>query len=786
MTNHSPFLDVRSFTEEEVPARAEESPTRAQPGSPFLAVYEFEEGSRVDAQTEESVSFLNELYDEQFNEALSNLVDEAAAIYETNFANEQQDPHTAGYQAERLLNQHFAPLVAEAETMVRTLATELGQRDPNTLSEDEVETIVDRYHPSADIAPHFEQWLDGLKNAFKKVVNKGLDLAKNAASAVAKWGLGPILNKLLAFVKPIIKRVVESAIHKLPLQLQPIARLLRDKLPFLKEFEEGEGTEPETTGTNEVAEIQNEFNQQVANLLFAQTEAEQDLEVARAVNQPDAPDAYPVAELELARERFVDSLGQLKEGEDPTPQVENFIPALIPVLKIGLRLAGRQRVVDFLANFLVKLIQKFVGPKYAPPLSKAIVDAGLRLLQLETTPQSESRAAASAVASTVEETVRRVAALPDYVLDNQELLEGAALEAFEQAAAANFPPGLSEDTYRKRPELREHRRGFWYRCGRRYKKRLGPKIMARISPYRVASLETFDGSTVGEALEEQYAIAPGDELEAEVHLYESIHGTRLSDIVRGEEVITKVDGENGRTVLHPLTRDAAALLLDQPELGRDAEGETGDPNAPQVGQRFYYLEIPGKRPLMVPTPGGRAHVRRRSSLRLRFDFPKNEIVARIYLSEIRAQNIAVKLRQNGHMGAVIYRLRPFIRRRVDRAFSSNVGRLKIVHGAVIPGQPWNALSRLPSLVPQVLRGRVTEWVVKGLADHLQKHAQEFIRAADNTADGVTLVITLENPPGFRQLGEALKGKGISLASLKLPEGDPTVKLRIYPGHKKHG
>jgi hypothetical protein len=258
-------------------------------------------------------------------------------------------------------------------------------------------------------------------------------------------------------------------------------------------------------------------------------------------------------------------------------------------------------------------------------------------------------------------------------------------------------------------------------------------------------------------------------------------GMRLSDIVRGEEVIAKVDGKDGHNQLHPLTRDAAALLLDQPELGRDAEGETGDQTAPQVGQRFYYLEIPGKRPLMVPTPGGRTHVRHRSRSRFIFHFPKNEIIARLYLSEIRAQEIAVKLRQHGHMGVVVERLRRFIDRGVNRAFAANLGRLKIVHGAVIPGQPWNALSRLPSLVLQVLRGRVTEWVVKGLADHLQKHAQEFIRAADDTADGVTLIITLENPPGFRQLGEALKGKGISLATLKLQEGEPTVKLRIYPG-----
>jgi hypothetical protein len=779
MNSYSPFLDIKSFVTEETRAETLQTPLPAN--SPFLAIYEFEGEGRVDPQTEEYFEFLNELYDEQFNEMLSNLVDEAAGLYQANFVNEQSDPRTAGYQAERLLTQHFAPLVAEAESMIRTVAAELGKRDLNTLSEGEVETIIDGYHPSTEFNPQFEEWLGGL---LKKVVSKGLDLAKSAAGTIAKWGLGPTLNKLLALVKPLLKKVTDMAINKLPIHLQPIARMLRDKVPFLKEFEQGEEYETETAGTYEVTGVQNEFNQQVANLLFAQTEAEQDLEVAHAVNPPGAQEAYPLAEFEAAREHFIDRLTNLKDGEDPTPQVENFIPALIPVLKVGLKLAGRGRVVNFLANFLGKLIGRFVGPQYAQPLSKAIVDAGLRLLQLETTPQSESRAAASAVASTVEETVQRVAALPEYILDNQELFEAAALEAFEQAAAANLPPVLSEDTYRKRPELREHRRGFMHRC-RRYKKRLGPKIMARISPHKVASLETFDGSTLGEALEEQYAIAPGDELEAEVHLYEAIPGTRLSDIVRGEEVIAKVDGESGHTVLHPLTRDAAALLLDQPELGRDFEGATGDPNAPQVGQRFYYLEIPGKRPLMVPTPGGRAHVRHRSHFRLIFDFPKNEIVARIFLSEISAQHIAVKLRQNGHMGVVIDRLRHFIRRRVDRAFSSNVGRLKIIHGAVVPGQPVNALNRLPSLVPQVLRGRITEWIVQALADNLQRHAQEFIRAADDTADGVTIVVTLENPPGFAQLGEALKGKGVSLATLKLPEVNPTVRLQIHPG-PKHG
>jgi hypothetical protein len=781
MATESPFLDVRSFSEAEAPARPDAAPAAVQVGTPFLAVYRFEAEGAADPQAEAYVSFLNELYDEQFNEAFTSLVNEARAIVETSFAREQPDVRSAGYQAERLLTQHFAPLLGEAERMIRTLATELDRRDPTTLGEDEVEALVDRYQPTTEMNPQFEEWLGGL---LKKVVNAGVNLAKNAAGAIAKWGLGPILNKLLELVKPMVAQVVNSAIDRLPASLQPMARMLRDKLPFLKELEDGEGPEPEMSGVAEVGEIQNQFNHQVASLLFARTETEQELEVARAVNAP-ATEVYPVPELERARERFIDGLAGLKQGEDPTPQVENFIPALLPVLKVGLKLAGRQRVVDFLAGFLGKLIQRFVGPEYAPALSRAIVDAGLRLLHLETTPEGESRAAASAVASTVEETVRRVAALPDYVLDSQELLEGATLEAFEQAAAANLPPILPEATYRKRPDLREHRRGFWYPCARRYKKRIGPRIVARISPYRLETLETFDGATVGEALEEQYAMAPGEEVDAQVHLYEAMPGMRLADIVRGEDVIAKVGEDPAPTVLHPLTRDAAALLLDQPEAGRDlAPGETGDPTAPQVGQRFYYLEIPGKRPLTVPAPAGRPHVRHRTRIRFVFHFPKNRIVAHLYLSELRAQEIAVKLRQHAHLGAALERLRRIVTRGMDRAFAGHRRLLKIVHGAVVPGSAGNAFHRLPSLVPQVLRGRVTEWIARGLAEHLPKHAQEFIQAADATSDGVTLIITLENPPGFRELAEALKGSGVTPATLKLPDGEPTVTLKAYPGRRR--
>ena len=89
------------------------------------------------------------------------------------------------------------------------------------------------------------------------------------------------------------------------------------------------------------------------------------------------------ADLEDARERFAQELEELKEGESPAPYVENFLPAMLPALRIAIRLIGRPKIVGFLAGILGKLISKLVGPQQAPALSRAIVDAGLKLISLE-------------------------------------------------------------------------------------------------------------------------------------------------------------------------------------------------------------------------------------------------------------------------------------------------------------------------------------------------------------------------------------------------------------------
>jgi hypothetical protein len=785
MKSQSPFLEVSSFLVKEIEEEAPRYELFTNGNSPFLTLYESPtDGTLINPETEAYVTFLNELYDEEFDESLANLIDEAGDIYQNQFAYEHSDPQTVGYQAERVLQQHFAPLVGEWETLLETMSRELGQRHVQSLSEAEIDTMVESYQPSAAFSPNFEQFWGGLK----KFVKKSVSLAKKGVGALAKLGFGPILNKLKALAKPLIKRVIEMAIGKLPEKLQPWARKLAGRLPFLKEMEESDGIAGEANRGYSESDIQSEFHQQIANLLFAHNEVEMEMEVARAVSEPRTPDRYPLAELEDARAQFIDRLQHLKEGEDPTPYVENFLPALLPVLKTGITLIGRKRVVNFLAKFVAKLIRKFINPQVASALSQAMVDVGLRVLQLETSPEEEARSAASAVATTVEETMRRVADLPEYVLDNQELLEGFTLEAFEQAAAANLPPSLSAETYRKRPDLalaRNHR-GIWLMRpgrGRRRYKLFSRRLPIRITPHKVAEVESFDGASLAEHLEEQLGIAPGEEVEPILHLFEAVPGTRLADIARQEEHIPGLGAAARADQLHPLTPQAATLLLGEPSMGREmAIHQPSNAHTTVPGERFYYLEVPGKRPLTATEPTGKSKMRRRTTMRLILDFPKNEMRAYLFLSEVRAQEIAVKLRQNAHPGTVMTRLGVILERRLTRLLSGKSQRLKLVQETVTPEQWFGALKQFPSFLAPLLVGRFKEWMMKSLADYLKQQSREFILAAENTADGVTLVITISNPPGFTQVRQALKGNIAALAGLKLSQGAPSVKIKAYAGY----
>jgi hypothetical protein len=786
------FINISSYVAEESPPAQQPTFLAGPPpgASPFLSVYESEEpgdeAEDMDASADEYATFLSELYDEEFDEAVFELVNEAAALYDEHLTTSSMTTRTL--DPERFLDTHFEPLVRELERSFDSLRQQFETTSLAGLTEGEIDTIFERYNPAVELSPGFENFFGKIGDALKKVAKKGVDLAKKGAALAA----GPLFAQLKALVKPLINRVLRFAIDKIPAPLRPIARRLARRMDLIKK--EVEGTDDYADDPEgDISNVQYEFNEQLTELLFAGDDVQRELEVTQVAAESRETYTRPLAELDEARDRFIDELSRLKDGEDPTPIVENFIPVLMPIVtKVVKTLGLRKQLVNFLSPLVAKLISRFVGKKNGEKLSRAMVDAGLGLLNLEVTQQDMQRAANAAIASTVEDTVRRVAAFPDYVLDDQELLETFAVEAFEQAAAANMPPVLTEATYRKRPDLRESSLGpgTWVmhplRGRPRYKK-FCRVLRTRVTPHKARNVESFEGTSLAEFLEDQFGMEPGDDFEADVHLYESIPGTMLPEIARLETNTPGLGtyGEAGYGQMHPLTPDAAATLLGEPGLGRDIESEQ-TPNRMRIrpGQRFYYLNIPGKKPVLRRDRHRRVRLQRPGGLKVVLDFPKRQIRVGLHVSEKKSQGLMVKLRQKGHASGVLGILRNLLDGGLLTALKrGGRGRLKIIHETVAPEEAFGgALKRIPSMILKRVQSLLREWLLKGLMEFLKKQAPRFVAAAEAPEDGVTVIATISNPPGLDVLRRVLKGRIPSLKSLRMSGGAADVRIDVLPGY----
>jgi hypothetical protein len=789
----SPFLDIGSFASDELKEAEEQdwSSTGYEIDSPFQSVYKLEkQGDSVSPEAEEYASLLSELYDREFDEVVYELVNEAADLYETRFEGEFYNEVTQQKEAERMLEDHFAPLVNEIETLLEAMADDIEHRDLDTMNEVEIDAFIEQYKPNLELSPGFEN----LFGWVKKKIKKGVKWAKKKAKGLAKKLAMAALKKLKRYAKPWVKKIIKFAINKLPAKYRPLARMLAQRMGFIKEIEEEATVEEEEESTGGVTRFQQEFDLLFANLLLARDESEQELILAEVRTESESQQvaADSLGQLDHAREQFIDRLNQLEEGEDSTPLLENFIPAVLPLLQLGLKFYGRPKLVKFLAKYVAKLIKRFIDPKYRGPLSRAIVDVGLRLINLEAAPGDETRAAGEAVAATVEETVRRVAALPGYVLDNEELLEGFVLEAFESAAAANLPPVLPEAVYHERPELRETTglKGTWLcRPGGKSKcyKKFTRMLDVEIGPHIAQQVRTWGGVPLATFLQDRFGLPAGRKIKARVHLYEAIPGTWLSRITKYEKGIAGL-GTAARTAwsqLHPLTPGTAAMLFREPGLGRSVPPKyLAHPLNISVGQRFYYLEIPGTSVPMVAGDGGAYSARRCCSAHLTLDFPGDRVRVFIFLGEAEAQEIAMKLRQQMPAGLVIPLLRSVVAAGLRTAFNEGIyHQVNIVYGgADITKSPAETLKWIPPIVLENLVKKLIEWIERSLHQHLGQQAQGFIAATQDPALGLTIALRYDNPPGLSLLRRFLAGEAVALRDMRFDDSIPQAHIRVVPGY----
>ena len=783
----TPFQESYAFESEPSTLDLFEQFDTARAVTPFVSEYAGVE--TLSPESAELHELLFQLYDEEFDEVLSEIAHEAWEAVSQRAEPFGETGTTAS--AEQFLQDWSAPVRREAESMLDNIAQAVSEHDVASMSDSELDTFFERFEPRATgLEPYFEDFLGKLVSKAKKLAKKAVDVAKKGLTLIP--GLSGLIAKLKALVMPMLSRVLKTAIDKLPPTLQPVARQLAQRVlgqaAAEVESEDFEGA----PAAPDVAAVQQQFDFDAAMLMFASDETDQEVILNEAVYGAEREDGAAVAQLHDARARFVD---ELEAGVDPQQALEQFIPAVMAVLPIArtvIGVIGRKRVVNMLAKFLAGYIGRYVPQESATQLSQAIVDSGLRMLSLEAPVEAETRGprlACETIAQTVEDTVRRVAELDETTFEEQALLEAAFSDAFNEAAAENFPPQLIV------PELQEAAlRATWVGLPtgkrRKYYKKYTQVFDVEITPQIAESITTFGGTKLAAFLKDQLGVVTP--VRAKVHLYQAISGTTLRRIARSERNVPGLGAasKTGAVQLHPLTVEAAGTLLQHPKLGRKIPGEFRSSRGKiAVGSRFYYLQIDGARPITVTTgPSGNTAVRRTSDVNVTLDFPKDEFRVFVYLSESEAQEIAGKIRKQD-LTSVLVLTRRVYQAGVGVALGGDIQRhVKILTEAVPQEQFFGKqLKRLAEHVKQRLVKKVVDWVGKAFADYLKAGAGEFVTATEDPGDGVTVVVQIANPPGGPLVRKLLRGDGIGLDAVKdldsLFKGDPKLAVKTVAGFR---
>jgi hypothetical protein len=681
-----------------------------------------------------------ELEDEDFTEALEALVDEAAGRH-LRSAGTWSYEGDAGRLAATEVEQWLETVAAEADHRLAQLAEHLADRPVDAISEAELESLTARFAPPESLAGP----LDAQEQFFGKLLRKATNVVKGAAKLVKRGiaavgkllPVGKVFDMLRKLVRPLLQRVLAKAIGWLPPALQPAARQLAGRIPGLSKAadeHEGEGT---------VATLAEQFDTALAEAVLASGEAAAAAPLsffeAEATSARDG--AAALESLDDARQRLVRQLSEAPAGSDPTAEMEQFIPvvmAAMPLIKLGVKVIGRQRIVGFVAKQLANLIRPMIGAQVAGPLSQHVADAGLRLLGLEA--EARDVVGAEALVAAAEDTIREVMSLPEASLEQELLLEAAVQEAFEEAAVRYFPARVLRSGL-DGGDATEQERGIWVPMPRitggrrRYRKYsvVQPVVIGRVV---ARSLVFPEGDTLEERLlDEGVSSWP---VTAEVTTYELLPGGEPGHLAAFE-----LDGDSpssGALTFHELEDES--LLPGVPSRG----GWSGRRGMGLPGRRYIRLRVAG-RPLRR---------RRRFALRLDLTGPAPQLLLSILVSERLAHQLAGELARR-RLPAVVAAVRRLVGPAWQRALAVRLRRMLTRHGIPVPeGGSARLAARLASAVERVVAARLPE------------AAANLAAAAKDPAPGITL--TFAFPFADR---DALS-RGIP--------GEATLSIR--PGHHR--
>ena len=516
----------------------------------------------------ESAAFhdlLHELEDEYFEEAIAQLIDEAAGVHLSSTASWSSAEAAPG-MAVRELEAWIEPLRHESGRMLDNMADRLEGEELETLRDPELEMLFESLRPDTGVFPEaFENFLGGLFNKAKSLVKGAVNLARKGISAVGSLASAPIrflLSKLGGLAKTLLRGVLQKAIGLLPAPFQQTARSLAQQV-----LGEAEAARPALSGQD----LAHDFDVSAANLLLAPGEGEAEDVAGELEGELEQSAGGTLSELDDARAVLAHQLGALPPGSEPLAELEQFLPVLLaarPAIQMGIRMIGREKIVKFLAEKIAGLIKGVIGIDAARILSPQLVNTGLSALGFETS-EAPGSIAGEALASTVEETVDHMLTLPAEAFEDTLRLEAELQSAFATAAAHHIPAEFL------RPDLPEIETGgeggVWVLMPRaawpsyRYKK-YSRVFEVPITRQAARAVPIADGGTVETMLLDHGVTSwPA---RAQIHLYETLpEATHLGHIAQfesdGEAPISEVLSE-----LHPLTPEAAAALVHEPGLGR--------------------------------------------------------------------------------------------------------------------------------------------------------------------------------------------------------------------------
>ena len=618
----TPFSDVqvsdKRVQSEQVYHNYESNTYMPELESPFAQTFEqlSNELSQANPAAKYYTELIGELESEAFTESLYDMATELEDNWSLKVTNEYAMGDSFGAFARKQSEAYFQPLISETYSLIDKTSEYFSGNNLADHNEASVERFFNEIAKDyRNFTPAQENFFGSFFNKIKSVVGKGIEFAKKGIAAVGKiLPLNLIFDKLKGLVKPLLQKVLQWGLDKIPAALRPYAQMLGDKLfnfLGLKNETAGMGeyeTNHETPATGNLEAIQTEFDHHVAQLFFSSDQNETDVNIQKYITSFEMLEreatyesgGYVTVPLDVARSQFIKELQDLRQGESPQPAIEKFLPAIISsVAKIAIGIIGRDNVIKFLSGLLSKLVGRFVPENVAMPLSTSIVDIGLGALGFELNEARQNNYAYEAISNTLEATVASLNFQNDNLVNDPNALVAEVLEAFEEAASNHFPAQYLKEAVRNGSDA-----GVWIMKKKQIQKRLYKKYSTifniTIEPKQAKEIRGFNGLPLYNILKDQYGIDSDKIINARVHLFEAVQGTRLSFISRNEKIPGLINDPCSYKLIQPLTKTASNVLLKNSTLGRDF-CECTRWYKTFVGQRFYYLEIQGARIIPAPT-----------------------------------------------------------------------------------------------------------------------------------------------------------------------------------------